>query len=279
MSLLRPSTVDKLRQQLPANLKSESEKVIAALPRCKTNLFAEKRKRMSIYSPGERRSEVYGSIADAVRSEDFYDRSLLAYLSNLGDVAKAAQVSGIPEERLQAQVVANKWDERLRQLLEVREKKGQAEYARQVNRLLNLTQAARLRALVDVVLQRATKDEQSMQHFLSAPTKFGPVFSARAFADLAKAAQLAQAMTYAALGDGTTERLFNKKHGTAEEEESPQLSVLKALTQLAHNAAPGNNSKPSAPSIAEPEPMPAPPPLVLPAPAPIPPQPATPSEV
>jgi len=92
----------------------------------------------------------------------------------------------------------------------------------------------RIRALVDNVLKTVTTDQESMRHFLSVPTKNGRAFSAKGLTELAKAAQIAQQATYAALADQTTERIFDKKQEPGQEGESPQLSVFKALAQLAH---------------------------------------------
>lgn len=185
-------------------------------------------------SETEEPSEIYRGFLDCVKTEDFFSRALQAYLSALGDVDKAADYLGCTREIIQEEVTKGGWDKRLRDLMEVREKRGAAEYARQVNRLMNLTQSVRIRALVDVVLKRVTTDEASLQYFLSIPTKFGRTFSAKAMVELAKAAQIAQQCTYAALADQTSERLFAKRNEPDGEETAPQLSVFKALTQLAH---------------------------------------------
>lgn len=180
--------------------------------------------------------EVYKGFREALRAPDsVYSRSFLAYLTCLGDITKAASTAGVTAVQMAKEVAEGKWELKLQALLEVREKQGQHAFAKQLNRLMNLTQAVRLRTIVDMVMKHITENEAAFRDFLTMPTKAGRSFSARALLELARAMQSAHQVTYLALADQTQERIFDKKNKPeGEEDEAPQLSVFKALTQLAH---------------------------------------------
>lgn len=179
--------------------------------------------------------EVYRGFREAMRSPDStYSRGFLAYLTHLGDAEKAATTAKMSVESIRKQARDNDWDAKLQTLLEVREKQGQHAFAKQLNRLLNLTQAVKMRTIVDLVMKHICEDETAFRDFLTVPTKAGRAFSARALLELTKAMQVAHQMTYSALADQQQERIFDKKTAPQEDEEAPQLSVFKALTQLTH---------------------------------------------
>ena len=186
-------------------------------------------------------------LREEIERETGLDRSMLAYLSNLGDTQKAADYLGVKKEILEKQVELHGWKEKLKKLLQVRDQKGQAEFAREINRLMNLTQAVRIRALIDCLLKRVTKDDLSMEDLITVKAKHGNNISFRALAELTKAMQICHQITYAALGDQTSERLFDKdvavKKGEGIEEES-SLAVFRTLTQLAHGTHPTDSPAP-----------------------------------
>ena len=183
--------------------------------------------------------EVYQGFREAMSApQATYSRNFVTYLSHLGDAEKAAVVLKISPDTLRRQAKEGGWDEKVTTLLEVREKDGQHAFAKQLNRLINLTQVVRVRTVIDMVLKHICEDEASFRDFLTIPTKAGRAFSAKALLEITKAMQACQAASYAALADQTTERIFDKKEGRDSDSEAPQLGVFKALTQLSHATQP-----------------------------------------
>jgi len=183
--------------------------------------------------------EVYQGFREALQQPgSTYSRNLIAYLTHLGDAEKAGAAIRVSPAVLRKEAAEGDWDAKVTTLLEIREKEGQHAFAKQLNRLLNLSQAVRMRTIIDSVLKHICTDEAAFRDFLSIPTKAGRAFSAKALLEISKAIQAVQQSTYAALADQTTERIFDKKEGRDDTSEAPQLGVFKALTQLSHVSTP-----------------------------------------
>jgi hypothetical protein len=168
-------------------------------------------------------------------AEDGYSRALMAYISTLGDPEQTSRLTQVGVERIRRWAEADGWNEKISALLSVKKEQGQQMFAIELNRLMNLTQAVRLRGLLDEVLTRLMCQEEDLADWLSVKSKDACNVTAKPLLDLAKAIQSVQQATYMALGDQAAERIAagkKDKDGKDENQQEPSLALFQTLTQM-----------------------------------------------
>lgn len=171
---------------------------------------------------------------DAVKTDQSQPHDIstifLTYLQFLGDVEKTAAALNIVPMAVDQYAKKENWRKAVDRLLVLRESQGADALAREINRVTNYVQSVRLRNVVDRVILRMTRDEESFTDFLTLTTKGAANRSCKAIAELVKAAQMAQQMSYVALGDTSGERIER------DEEVGVAGTLLKRLAEQADGA-------------------------------------------
>lgn len=141
----------------------------------------------------------------------------LLFATLCGNVAQTAAALNISEATIQRLVDEEKWQEKIKSIVEMRNSGKPHVVERAINRAINFTQAHRLRLFVDRVLQKLTDmTDAELEEYVfcseipAKPGKPGAIvakLNTRPIADLVAAAEKAQSLSYAALGDSPTERI------------------------------------------------------------------------
>jgi hypothetical protein len=145
------------------------------------------------------------------------ENAFLLYATFCGDVEKTAHALNIAPADVLAVVEAEKWNEKLRSIIELKKSARPGDLERAINRALNFVQAHSLRLFVERVIRRLSgMSEEEMEGYIF--TKSGGInkktgeemsmkgLSTRAIADLASAMEKAHSLTYHALNDTAPER-------------------------------------------------------------------------
>lgn len=175
----------------------------------------------------------------------------LTYLSFMGDRDKVAAALHISPGLVVELETSQGWRTKIESLQALKLEKGADALARELNRVMNFVQSARLRALVDRAIRSVTETDRAFEDFMTNHGKHTSNTTCRAIADLVKAAQTVHEMTYASLGDTATER----KHA-ADDPGSGVSGVLAALSRLSAGALPAVS--PSSDPVLAPLALPAP---------------------
>lgn len=135
-----------------------------------------------------------------------------------GDIEKTAHALHIEPALVIEVSTKEKWMERLKPLFEMQKSARPGDIERSINRAMNFVQAHRLRLCVNRMVDKLTAmtDEELFEYCLETQTRkeketgdlvVTKKIVTRPFADLASAMEKAQALTYQALNDTTTERV------------------------------------------------------------------------
>lgn len=173
-----------------------------------------------------------------------YTKTFLTYCTFLGDVDKTSIATGIGADFLRHISERDRWSQKVRQLAQIRKDQGIEAFTRELNRTSNYVQAIQLRTLLDRVIQNLTDNKQSLEDFVTVATRQkggGEVKNktGRNFADLTRAVEAVQRMTYVALGDGQVDRLkVGSDSGDEGDEKTkaklpPSMAVFRGLAALA----------------------------------------------
>lgn len=166
-------------------------------------------------------------------------RAFLAFASFAGDLEKTAYACNLPVETIQYLAADENWSAKISAAVAARSKGKGDDFEKNINRTINYVQAHRLRELVDKVLVRVTESKESLDEFLT-ETKVGrdgvtENFCGKGLVDLAKAMEIAQTLTYRALGDVPTDREEpGKEKNNALK--GIGLDVMKALNNVPESA-------------------------------------------
>lgn len=169
----------------------------------------------------------------------------LLYATFCGDVEKTAHAVGLRPIDILRVADEEKWNDKLKAILELKKSNRPGDIERAINRALNYVQANRMRLLVERVLHKLsmmTGHDLEKYIFTEHEPKTGLPFSkltTRALADLASALEKAQAMTYLALGDTTQDR-NRRKEDDAGEHSGSQMheQIAAAMGAVAASSSP-----------------------------------------
>ncbi len=147
-------------------------------------------------------------------SPDLFDKenAFLLYAVFCGNVTQTAHALGVGEKLVADVAIENKWDQRLRPIIELKNSTKPGDVERAVNRAMNFVQAHRYRLFLERVLREMTGlSQQDIRAYMLATDvdKDGVAakkFNTRALADFASALEKCQSMTYLALNDTATDR-------------------------------------------------------------------------
>ncbi len=147
------------------------------------------------------------------------ENAFLLYATFTGDIERTAHALGVRPMDVLKVADDERWNEKLRGIIELKKSERPGDLERAINRALNFVQAHKFRLFVERVVQRLTSmtaDEFST-YLLETQGKDGttiPKLSTRALADLASALEKAHAMTYLALNDTVQDRTRRKEQST-----------------------------------------------------------------
>lgn len=139
--------------------------------------------------------------------------AFLLYAAFTGDVERTAHALNVRAVDVLAMVEQERWNEKLRGILELKRSGKPGDVERAINRALNFVQAHRMRMFLERIMQRLTgmtHDEIDEYLFTGKVSKTGDIekkLSTRALADLASALEKCHAMTYLALTDTAQDRV------------------------------------------------------------------------
>lgn len=146
--------------------------------------------------------------------ESGFDRSqaFLLFCTFTGDLTRTAAALGVRPVDVLAVSEAEGWAEKLKPILELANSNKPGDLEKSINRALNFVQSRRLLLVLERTLKRIADmsiEELEAYLFYGTNTKGDSVkkLSTRALADLASAIEKAQALTYLALADTTTDRV------------------------------------------------------------------------
>lgn len=141
------------------------------------------------------------------------ENAFLLYAAFCGDLERTAHALNVRPMDVLRMADDEKWNDKLRGILELKKSGKPGDIERAINRALNFVQAHRMRMVIERVLKRLTDmDLDELEQYLlqGKVSKDGDVerkLSTRAIADLASALEKCHAMTYAALNDSAPERV------------------------------------------------------------------------
>ena len=123
-----------------------------------------------------------------------------------GDLPKVALALNVDLASLQSIALTENWEQEYKKL---KEAAGDdvGDHHLKVNRVINYVQAHRLRLITDSVISHlATLKPEDLIILLTTSGPNGSSFSVRPITDLAKSAEVAQLLTYRALGDSVAQK-------------------------------------------------------------------------
>ena len=141
------------------------------------------------------------------------DSVYMLYTSFCCDVEKTAFAAGLPVEEVRARAKEERWDEKLRGIIELKKSRKPGAVEKAVNRGINENQAHRLRLVLEAMIQRLTSmTPEELQRYTTHRTfdRTGNIvsetLSTRPLADLAAALEKCHSLTYMALADTASDR-------------------------------------------------------------------------
>lgn len=162
---------------------------------------------------------------DEITQELDREQAFLLYAAFCGDVERTAHALGVSAVDVLRIADDEKWNDKLKGIIELKKSARPGDVERAVNRALNFVQAHRMRLFVERIIHKLTglnpdelheylfqKDAMSVGRNKKDPGQ--PIIvklSTRAVADLASAMEKAQAMSYLALNDTAQERIKRKE--------------------------------------------------------------------
>lgn len=163
--------------------------------------------------------------------------AFLSFVQCEGDLERTAHALAVPRESLDKFAEESKWEERYTTLRRIKEKNNPKDFERFINRTVNFTQVFRLRRIIETFLVHieGLSYEELIELLYTQTTrtdKNGSIselkLNTRPWADLASALEKLHMLSYAALGDSSSERNARRKD---EVEEGP--AQLDICTQIA----------------------------------------------
>lgn len=140
------------------------------------------------------------------------ENAFLLYAVFCGDVARTAHALDIDPELVRKLAHENKWDTKLKPIIDLKASTRPGDIERAVNRALNFVQAHRYRLFLQTILKKMsdlTEDELDDYIFGETVDKAGTVkhtLTTKGMADMATALEKCHAMTYLALNDTASDR-------------------------------------------------------------------------
>lgn len=141
------------------------------------------------------------------------------YAQFVGDVPKTAAALKITPTAVLEMAAEHKWNERLKDLFELKKAGKPGDIERALNRAMNFVIANQYRSVLHRIVKRLHKlndDELMDEVCIVKVDKDGnetKSFNSKAMADLATAIEKMNTCTYVALNDSVTERGHKKDHG------------------------------------------------------------------
>jgi hypothetical protein len=155
-------------------------------------------------------TELQKSVAHIDRENAF-----LLYATFTGDLERTAHALNIRACDVLLMADEEKWNEKLKPILELKKSTKPGDVERAINRALNFVQAHRMRMVIErVVFRLYNMKPDEMEEYLFAQSSIGKdgkeyvykKLTTRSLADLASAIEKCHAMSYMALNDSAPER-------------------------------------------------------------------------
>lgn len=185
-------------------------------------------------------------IASPTECEVIFDRATAFQLFALfmGDIERTAHALNVRPVDVLKVADDEGWLDKLKPIIALKKSSRPGDVERAMNRALNFVQAHQMRIIIDRVARRLfnmSVAELDDYIFTVAETKDGVArkLNTRALADLASAAEKAQALSYMALNDTTQERVKRKSAEDLEESASDiHQQIAKAMQAVGASTSP-----------------------------------------
>lgn len=148
------------------------------------------------------------------------ENAFLLYAVFCGDADRTAHALDVDASLVRGLAMENKWDAKLKPIIDLKQSSRAGDVERAVNRALNFVQSHRYRLFLERVLRQLTGMSRTDLECFLFPREVNrrsdevtQKFSTRALADLASALEKCHSMTYLALNDTATERRERKEEG------------------------------------------------------------------
>lgn len=152
------------------------------------------------------------------KSQEFdREQAFVLYGTFCGDVERTAHALGVRPMDVLRVADEEKWNEKLKSIIELKNSNRPGDLERAINRALNFAQAHRFRLFLERMLHKlfTMTPEQAESYMIEVVVKKDgssySKLSTRPLADLAAALEKAHAMTYLALNDTTQDRTRRKE--------------------------------------------------------------------
>lgn len=175
------------------------------------------------------------------------ENAFLLYAAFTGDVERTAHALNIRACDVLLMADEERWNEKLKPILELKKSSRPGDIERAINRALNFVQAHRMRMIIERVVQRLTgMTGEEMEQYLFSETTLGKDgkeriykrLTTRALADLASAIEKCHAMSYMALSDSTQERTKRKDEGGEVAAGDMHVKIAEAMQKAAASKTP-----------------------------------------
>lgn len=176
------------------------------------------------------------------------ENAFLLYATFTGDLERTAHALGVRASDVLLVATEEKWNEKLRGILDLKKSGRPGDIERCVNRALNFVQAHRMRMIIERVVKRLTgmTDEELEQYMFTENTlgtdkvpRTYKKLSTRALADLASAIEKCHSMSYMALNDSAQERVRrNDESGGEVAAGDMHVQIAKAMQEAAKSKTP-----------------------------------------
>jgi hypothetical protein len=161
------------------------------------------------------------------------EQIFLLYATFCGDVDRTAAAVNLEPARVFDLAVANRWNDKLKGILDLKKSGNPGDIERAINRAINFVQAHQYRRFLARMMARITGlnqdevDELTMQDITD---KWGvhKAFNLKPLADLATALEKCHQMSYAALDDSTAARKTR-----TQDEEPDEVSASSVHAEIA----------------------------------------------
>lgn len=175
------------------------------------------------------------------------EQAFLLYATFCGDLERTAHALGLTSVTLLKMVEDEKWNDKLKPILELKKGARPGDLERAINRALNYVQAHRLRLIVERAIRFFTglSESEFKAHLCVMPPPGAKgdcptvKMSTRCIADLASALEKAHAMSYQALGDTAQERLKANQPMSAQDTYADMhAKIADAMAKATHSQSP-----------------------------------------
>lgn len=179
------------------------------------------------------------------------ENAFLLYATFCGDIVRTAHALGIQPASVLAMVDEEKWNDRLKTILELKKSGKPGDLERAINRALNFVQAHKMRLFLERIISRLSlMNQEEMETYMfpeetlvglkaeeRATRKPQRRLSTRPLADLASALEKVHQLAYQALNDTTSERVKRKEETGSDSASDLHAKIAAAMGKVGEGAS------------------------------------------